>query len=174
MSESNGPELIHEIDDAPYDAVAAELGPMVHAAAFGEIVSLLMASPAHRETKVGDLARFVSPAIATRQYVVAKAQRKNLSSAPLPVGAAFWASVSAEVDARLRAAQNAPVSLALEEWKSGDVLWLVDLVAVDAVRAAMLRDLDRRVGAGRPIYVKTRDAAGVFRVETVSDILARA
>lgn len=162
-----------DVDEAQHRTVLNQLGATVHAAAFGEIVSVLMSSPVHREAKLSDLAKFVAPAVAARQYVVLKVAPAGRPDAALPVGAALWAAVSPEVDQRLRAAKDQPVALTPEEWRGGEHLWLVDLIAVDSVRRALLEDLRDRVAEGRPMALKIRDAGGDFSVSTVGDVLAR-
>ena len=60
-----------------------------------------------------------------------------------PVGAATWAFLSEEAEAKLNAK---PPRLRPDEWKSGDRCWLVDLIAPFATKetqmaARMLADL---------------------------------
>ena len=43
----------------------------------------------------------------------------------MPVAVVLWASVSAEVDKKLMETEDASLQLKPEEWKSGDILWLV-------------------------------------------------
>ena len=131
-----------------------------------------MSSPAHREARLKDLALLVSPAVATKQFVVTKVAPQGRADAALPVGAAFWACVSDEIDARLRAAEDKPVLLSLEEWKSGDHLWLVDLIASAPVRKAMLDDLSQRVAKGRPMNIKLRDENGAYRITDLETLRA--
>ena len=49
-------------------------------------------------------------------------------------GVAIWASVSEEVDAKLREQIKAgvfPVRLKADEWASGEINWLLDVIAPD-------------------------------------------
>ncbi|MEL6977880.1 MAG: toxin-activating lysine-acyltransferase [Pseudomonadota bacterium] len=165
---------IHELDAAQHETVTRQLGNMVHAAAFGEIVSILMNSPIHAEARLKDLARFVSPAIATRQYLLSKIAQKGRPDAALPVGVALWASVSDPTDERLRAAADRPVELALEEWSGGDRLWLVDLVCPAPMREAMLASLAERVAKGRPMSAKLQSADGAFTLTDLETLRASA
>lgn len=165
-------ERVLAVDPEAHEAARRQLGAMVHAAAFGEIVSVLMASPAHREARLADLERFVSPAVATRQYILVKAAPNGLAEAAVPVGVAFWAAVSDAVDQRLRAAHDQPVMLATEDWRSGDNLWLVDLIGLPAVRRPLLEDLRDRVAQGRPMTLKVRDGSGAFQLQTLHAVLA--
>lgn len=85
----------------------------------GEIVWLMSQSPAHRHFAVSDLDWIVAPAIAHGQYRVFRAGDK-------PVGVAFWAYVSEETNAKLIEGKN---RIRPDEWKGGDLLWLIELIA---------------------------------------------
>jgi cytolysin-activating lysine-acyltransferase len=58
----------------------------------------------------------------------------------------FWASVSEEVEARL-AAGNA--RMRPQDWKSGDRLWLVEVIAPFGKGEEMVEDLRMKVFSGR-------------------------
>ena len=68
-----------------------------------------------------------------------------------PVAAALWVSVSEEVEKRLKAGET---RLKPQEWKSGDRLWLIELIApgiannAKAVQA-LLGELAKTVFGGR-------------------------
>ena len=46
---------------------------------------------------------------------------------------ALWANLSPEVDARLTQNLAAPIKLRPDEWRSGPILWLVDIIGDQAV-----------------------------------------
>src|SRR5262249_50333136 len=94
------------------------------AVAFSQIVALLMPSPRHKHFSLADLEWLVVPALTSGQYAVAEAKIKDRLS--VPAAAVLWASVSPEVDKRLSEALNSPIRLQPAEWKSGDILWLVE------------------------------------------------
>ena len=96
----------------------------------GEIVWLMSQSQAHRKIAIGDLDRVVAPAIANGQYRVFRAGKK-------PVGVAFWAFVSEETDKRLLAGGG---PLQAGEWKSGEILWLVEVISPFATAQNKLMD----------------------------------
>lgn len=174
----NGEDQTEQIAVAPEDAAETSgelneaarraLASKFRAAAFGEIVSLLMRSPRHNAFKLKNLESIVVPALLTRQYSVAKAKPKDDPHAPaIPVGLAIWAQVSDEVDRRLSENLDQSVSLRANEWTSGDNYWLLDVVAPPKVAAALLDELKQTAFAGRNFKVR-RVIDGELIVETLS------
>jgi cytolysin-activating lysine-acyltransferase len=108
---------------SPEDAKKRLMAAKQMAAAFGEIVTLLMRSPADKHHSLGDLEWLVVPAVARGHYALAEAQSKE-TGAVSPVGAVLWAFVSEEVDKRL-SDLTAPLRLKPNEWRSGDIPWIV-------------------------------------------------
>ena len=107
---------------------------------FGQLVSLLMRSRAHRFHMLADLEYMIVPAIATRQFRVAEGVSAE-AGLVAPVAAVMWASVSAEVDQRLTEAVDQPIRLKPEEWRSGEVVWIVDAVGDPKAINALLQHL---------------------------------
>lgn len=105
----------------------------------GEIVWLLTQSPAHRHLFLADLEWAVMPALMLRQVHLFRSQGRV-------VGVALWASVSDEVDARL---SSGVTRLAPLDWKSGDTLWLVDIIAPFGGSERILEELGRSILQGR-------------------------
>ena len=74
----------------------------------------------------------------------------------MPVITASWAFVSPQVDARLSKGQ---VKLAPQEWKSGTILWLIDIICPGACpgprpgggMAEAVKELKAQVFQGRPV-----------------------
>lgn len=107
----------------------------------GEIAGLMMQSPGHRHFFLADLEWLVIPAVLTRQFVIYRKQRA-------PVAYASWALVSEEVEKRLMAGER---RLAPGEWRSGDRLWLIDLVAPFGGTERIVADLRARVLTSREV-----------------------
>ena len=128
----------------------------------GQIVTVLMRSPQHRERPLADLEWLVLPAILSGQSRVAQAQQSGIA---VPVGVALWASVSTAVDQRL-SDLSAPWRLQPDEWRSGDIPWLVELVADPATQQALLKHLGETVFKGRGIKMRVRDAEGKTQIAT--------
>lgn len=128
----------------------------------GQIVTILMRSPQHRERPLADLEWLVVPAVLRGQYRVARAQQLGIA---VPVGVALWASVSTAVDQRL-SDLSAPWRLQPDEWRSGDIPWLVELVADPPTQQALLKHLGETVFKGRGVKMRVRDADGKTQIAT--------
>lgn len=100
------------------------------------------------------------PAFLTNQYVLAKVQQDNSDVPPTAVGVVFWASVSDEVDQRLQADLEKPIEIGADEWKSGDVIWILDIVAAPKVSASILQSVRERMETNKTIRVRTADNQG--------------
>ncbi|MEL6678952.1 MAG: toxin-activating lysine-acyltransferase [Pseudomonadota bacterium] len=101
---------------------------------FGKIVMSLMGLPRYRNQSIADLQHLVlEPLIRDR---IAIAYPSDKARGPLTdiTGLAIWASVSDEVDAKIREQIKAgtfPVKLKAEDWTSGTTHWLLDVIAPD-------------------------------------------
>jgi hemolysin-activating ACP:hemolysin acyltransferase len=102
--------------------------------AFGKVVMALMVLPRYRHQTLADLQHMVlEPLIRDR---IALAKPANASTGPLIdfAGIAVWASVSEEVDAKIREQIKVgvfPIRLKPEDWTSGEINWLLDVIAPD-------------------------------------------
>jgi cytolysin-activating lysine-acyltransferase len=133
--------------------------PRTIAEALGQVVWLLSQSPLHRETKIKDLDWSFMPPILHEQFRIFRfgplpglenVDPKTFAPAgitkegleQLPLGVAIWAKLSEAAEAKLEKSER----LTLEEWKSGDRVWLVELISPFATKdnklsEAMLLDL---------------------------------
>lgn len=84
----------------------------------GEVTTLMTASPQHRYMFIGDLEWMGLPAIVQRQCYLYREDGRTLA-------AVFWARVSGEIEDRFK---RGVMKLAPAEWRSGDNLWLVNVV----------------------------------------------
>jgi cytolysin-activating lysine-acyltransferase len=119
------------IFDQPAPAGAAKRTSEV----LGEITWLMSQSPLHKQLFISDLEWLAMTPMMLQQFRLFYDQTK-------PVGVVFWASVSEEVEARL-AAGNA--RMRPQDWKSGDRLWVVEVIAPFGKGEEMVRDLKERV-----------------------------
>jgi hemolysin-activating ACP:hemolysin acyltransferase len=137
------------------------------AAVFGEIVAVLMRSPPYRATTLAELEGLVVPAVLTGQFSLAEVQSKQ-NGLMAPVGVVLWALVSADVDQRLCSELNTPIKLAPTEWKSGEIVWVVDAVGDQRIITHMLRGLAKSTWYGKPVKMRVRDKDGRVRVGTIT------
>ncbi|MFZ0849221.1 MAG: toxin-activating lysine-acyltransferase [Hyphomicrobiaceae bacterium] len=144
-----------------------------HSLAFAQIVSILMHSPRYRHYTLGDLEWLVLPPLLTGQCSVAEAKSKE-NGASVPVAVALWASVSADVDRRLTENLNTPIRLRPDEWRSGDILWLIDAVGDRRVVPGLLKQLADNTLKGREIKVRGRGEGGKVEVKNLQTTLQQA
>lgn len=131
--------------------------PRTVAEALGQIVWLLSQSPIHRELKIKDLEWSFMPPVLFEQFRIfrfgplpgiddpaklAPAGLDKKAIEQLPLGVAIWAKLSAEAEAKLEKGEH----LTVEEWRSGDRVWLVEMISPFAtpqnkLSEAMLLDL---------------------------------
>ena len=101
---------------------------------FGKIVMALMMTPRYRNQTLGDLQHLVlEPLIRDRVAIAYPGKTENDALADI-TGLAIWASVSETVDVAIREQIRAgvfPVRLKPEDWNSGDINWLLDVIAPD-------------------------------------------
>lgn len=133
-------------------------GPRTVAEALGQITWLFSQSPVHKHLKIGDLEWSVMPAILHEQFRVFRFgplpgldnvkpedflpgfDKAGLEQ--MPLGVAFWGLLSEAAEAKVEAGER----LAADEWKSGDRLWLLELIspfanAENKLAELMLADL---------------------------------
>jgi cytolysin-activating lysine-acyltransferase len=151
--------------------------PRTVAEALGQIVWLLSQSPIHRELRIKDLEYSFTPAVLHEQFrifrfgplpglenvdlrSVAPAGISKEALEQLPLGVAIWARLSAEAEAKLERGDH----LQMQEWRSGDRLWLVEMISPFAtpqnkISEAMLLDLMQGPFRGMAFNVHRTDPA---------------
>ena len=137
-----------------------------YAATMGEIVGLMARSPSHKNYRLGDIRWLVVPALRTGQYAVATAQSKS-QGFTAPVAAILWASVSPEVDTRLSSNLSNPIQLAPREWKSGDILWIIDAVGDKRLIGGLIGRMQTAEWKGKHIKVRVVDAQKRAKIHVV-------
>ncbi len=135
-------------------------------AAFGSLVTLLMRSEKDRPRPIADLEWMVAPAISTGQFAIADAQSKK-TGAISPIGAVLWAMVSEEVDAKLSNTSNEHVQLQPQDWRSGNIPWIVMAMGDKRVVASLIKKLSQNVFKDHAPKIRSRDKDGKFVVGRV-------
>lgn len=133
----------------------------------GEVVWVYSQSPTHKHfatvDRGGDLEWMMMPALALEQYRVFRGDKT-------PLGVALWAYLSDDAEKKLDAGTG---RLRPDEWKSGDNLWLVDMIAPFATPdnkhvEAMLADLIQGPFAGQKFkFHQTDPATGKREVKEI-------
>ena len=133
----------------------------------GEMTWLLSQSLLHRSLSISDLEWLVMPPLINRQFYLFRDGDK-------PIGLALWARCNDQVVAKLdKGLLEEGNQLTLEDWQSGDEVWLVDLIAPFAnaenrQRELMFADLISGPLAGTAFsFHQTDPATGKRRVQKV-------
>ena len=112
-------------------AQIAELRSQVRES-FGKAVMAMMMLPRYRGQTLGDLQHLVlEPLIRDRIAIARPADPASTPGSDI-AGLAIWASVSEDADERIREQIKAgtfPVRLKPEDWNSGEINWLLDVIA---------------------------------------------
>jgi cytolysin-activating lysine-acyltransferase len=148
--------------------------PHTVAEALGQITWLFSQSGAHKNLKIADLEWSVMPALLVEQFRifrfgplpgVDKLKPEDFPSGltkdgfeQMPLGVAFWGWLSEEAEAKVERGER----LAAEDWKSGDRLWLLELISPFAtgqnrLTEAMMLDLVRGPFAERTFSLHRTD-----------------
>ena len=150
--------------------VGAALSKLV-ASSIGDMVVVLSRSPAHKHYSLADIEWMVLPPVFHGQFYLVEAAHKERGFRA-PIAAVTWAFVSEEVDRRL-AEQGAGSRTRLrpDEWKCGEIAWLIDAVgSAEGIKAA-LRWLKDRPFKDKSLKLIAQGSDGV-RVETLDHILS--
>jgi cytolysin-activating lysine-acyltransferase len=164
-----GEQLLKSLDKTQVSAAASKL----FAASVGELVTIFSRSPAHKHYSFADIEWMVLPPVAAGQFYVVEALHKE-SGVRAPIATLTWAFVSEEADRRL--AEHGPgprVRLRPDEWKSGDIAWLVDAVGSSEGVKAGLDWLKNGPFKEKTLKLITR-VNGDARVSTLEQLMPKA
>lgn len=145
-SEAAAPEGEGQVNGA--QASAAQLDPEILRKvaqlrlqvreSFGKVVMAMMMLPRYRHQTVQDLQHLVLEPLIRDRIALAHSAQAEPEVSDI-AGVAIWASVSEEVDAHIREQVRAgvfPVRLKPEDWTSGSINWLLDVIAPDSKSTA--------------------------------------
>lgn len=116
----------------------------------GPVIWLYMHAPSHKHLFLTDVEWMIIPPMTLNQY-------KLYMKEEAPLAYASWALVDEETEKRLLSGR---IRLAPKDWKSGDRLWLIDLVAPFGGGKDVLKDIRDNVFPSRPIKQLVPDANG--------------
>ncbi len=118
--------------DPERDAKVAQARAQLHEA-FGKITLAAMSEPRYRNLSINDMAAlFLEPLLNNRIAIASPATDDGAPIVDTVSAIAIWASVSSDVDAKIREQIDAggyPVRLQREDWNSGTINWLIDVIA---------------------------------------------
>ena len=108
-------------------------------ASFGKIVMTMMVIPRYRRQSLEDLQHLVLEPLINDRVAIAYPSDADGNALADIAGVAIWASVSEDVDAKIREQVKAgvfPIKLKPDEWKSGSINWLLDVIAPNSKATA--------------------------------------
>lgn len=137
----------------PADASGIDLTSVL-----GEVTWLMVNAPDYRHFFLADLEWMILPPILLRQFKLFRAEKK-------PVAFAAWAHLSPDAEARI---QSGADRLKPGEWKGGDRLWLVHVIAPLGGAEAVVKDLRETVLKEKSFKMHRRGPDGRMMVEEVA------
>lgn len=140
-------------------------------ASIGDIVLVMSRSPGHKHYSLADIEWMVVPAVIAGQFYLAEAASREYGFRA-PIACVTWASVSDEVDKRLREEGARKIRLRPDEWTSGEHLWLVDMVGDPRALNGLLKGLLGTRFKGKRVNVATLDADGTAHVRVLGEMAA--
>ena len=99
---------------------------------FGKVALAMMAIPRYRSLAISDLTQFVLDPLMRDRIAIASSAKDGEPLEGTLSGIAIWATVTPEVDAKIREQIKAgtfPIRLKAEEWTGGSINWLLDVIA---------------------------------------------
>ncbi len=118
----------------------------------GEALLVLLNSNAHRlNFFISDVEWLLLAPISKEQFRLYKDKEEK------PVGLILWAFVNEEVNKRLEMGIG---KLGFNEWNSGDILWIIDLIAPLGGADKMLEELKQTVFKGKKFKYQSMDKDG--------------
>ena len=155
------PEMVSQIDRANLD----KMRDMV-LARFAQVTMSFMGVPRYSHQSIKELQALAMVPLMRERIAIATVAPKmdndpaSFDSKPAGagsisnplIGIALWANVSAEVDAKIRdqaAAGIFPVKLNPDDWISGDIVWLLDVIAPSQKLSAQVMAAFKQVLAAK-------------------------
>lgn len=125
------------------------------AAAFGEVASLLVRSREHAHFAIPDLEWLVVPALENSQFTIVRSPMAN-DRRILPRAAVLWATVSDDIDAKIRAEIATHPRLSAKERASGNNVWITDIIGERVLANEAVKRLRAGPFKGRKICMIVR------------------
>lgn len=128
----------------------------------GQAVLAMMNLPRYKGQSLGDLGHLVIEPLLRDRLAIAAARKKDGEEVASPggdsatVGIAIWATVSDEVDGKIREQIKGgafPTRLAPDDWTSGETIWLLDLIAPSRQLATAVLANFKQIAGDKPVAV---------------------
>jgi cytolysin-activating lysine-acyltransferase len=130
--------------------------------AVGAVAMLAAKSQSHKYLFSSDYEWLVIPPIAQKQFSLFRGQKNE------PVAFVSWASVSDEVEERLL---KGVTKLQPQDWKSGDKLYIIDIISPYNVRKEILKQLQEKQFKNQDIKVIRSTKEGKIEAKLLREIV---
>lgn len=150
---------------------------------FGKIAMSMIALPRYRHQTIADLQHIVLEPLIRDRVAIAYPNDADKSELTDLAGVAIWASVSDDVDAKIREQIKDgvfPIRLKADDWNSGEINWLLDVIAPNQkVTASVISNFKQVVKDGdlrlhpivsRLVDAETLDKMGASKVSGNKEI----
>jgi cytolysin-activating lysine-acyltransferase len=134
--------------------------PTHNQVSIGQVLLAIMDLPRYKHISLADFSHLVvNPLLRNRVAIAHKSVTENGQTKvdeETIAGIAIWASVSPVVDAKIAEQTKAgvfPLRLAPEDWTSGDLPWLLDVIAGDRQQATSVLANFRQLVGDKPIKI---------------------
>lgn len=124
------------------------------AVAFSQMIAILSRSTHHKHYTLADLEWLVVPPLVSGQFYIAEGKTQQ-DGPSMPLGLVFWATVSLAVDQRLSSNLATPMRLHPSEWRSGEILWLIEVAGETRAITGLLNQVVAGPLKGRVVKLRT-------------------
>jgi hemolysin-activating ACP:hemolysin acyltransferase len=163
VEKSNGTEnRSAQVDAPPSSALSPEMAAKLAeirgklALTFSQVTMALMATPRYRNLSIADLSWLVLEPLIRDRIAIASTGRKDALATGSAIGFAIWAKTSEEASRRIEEqikAGSFPVRLKGEDWNSGEIVWLLDVVAPGQANASAVLEGFGQIAKGAPVRI---------------------
>lgn len=137
----------------------------------GLVTVTMIGSPRYRNLTIADLSHLLLDPLLRNRIAIAHAADPKADDGGV-AGIAIWASVSGEADARIREQIKTgvfPLRLKADDWNSGEIHWLLDVIAPTRKLAAAVLANFRQVVKGTELRIHP-GVAGIVGEETLKKL----
>ena len=133
---------------SPFTQPAPAEASRTVAGVLGEITWLMTQSPNHKGFFISDLEWMIMVPVMLQQFRLFYDKDK-------PIGVALYARVNDEVEERLKSGN---ARLRPQDWKSGEKLWIVEIIAPFGGHEAMMTDFKQQLFKDTDVHYLLRSA----------------
>ncbi len=148
--------------------VGAAMSKMI-SASIGDIAMVFSRSPQHKYFTFADIEWMILPAVLAGHIHIIEAAEPE-TGLRAPIGLITWARVSQEVDSRLAMrGLEGPLRLRPDEWTSGHIYWLMDVIGERSIVEEAIQRLRRGPLKGQDVRVLVAGADGRSSVSVIHE-----